>query len=109
MVNPVYMVSGTSSIPANAPEQAVFYDRLKSNIKRQAKACITKTSRPFHPESEHLFCIIFILDQMNTGIRHHWGHGQFLPTLYLIYFQKCILIKIMKHVTHTPYIRHIGL
>ncbi len=32
MVIPSYMVSCTSSIPANAPEQAVFCDHLKSNI-----------------------------------------------------------------------------
>ncbi len=32
MVIPSYMVSCTSFVPANAPEQAVFCDHLKSNI-----------------------------------------------------------------------------
>ncbi len=32
MMIPLYVVSCTSSISANAPEQAVVYDHLKSNI-----------------------------------------------------------------------------
>ncbi len=32
MMIPLYMVSGTSSGPADAPEQAVFRNHLKSNI-----------------------------------------------------------------------------
>ncbi len=32
MMIPLYVVSCTSSIPADAPEQAVFCDHLKSNM-----------------------------------------------------------------------------
>ncbi len=47
MVVPSYMVSCTSFIPANAPEQTVFYDNLKSNI-------------DFPPTFENLHCALIL-------------------------------------------------
>ncbi len=69
MVNPSYMVSCTFSVPASAPDQAVFCDHLKSNIEEYCPVSQNTPMKPRMITQSKGLCILTTISALSNWDR----------------------------------------